>query len=217
MPVKQLENCYKTSASCRKYEQNQVVKLFGMRMKEARELCNMTQIVAAKRLGYSNSSKLAKIESASDTNSIPLWVVTKAARIYDVSVSFLLDSDVDDWERDIVVSQQRVIGAWLFDHWERAKVAEVNAIRVLQNKLSTIEKTASRMLKRSKENLEAIEKVRELNEEFDDLRGGARLLRLLTETAEDAAGLSYELKKMKAFAEVAKADNVNLDIFKDDD
>jgi transcriptional regulator with XRE-family HTH domain len=204
------------NAATRKALQIEAVKVFGTNMKAAREVCGFSQIKAAELFGYENSSKLAKIENATDTNSIPLWLIVKAAKTYDVSIDFLFGLS-DDWERDPVVSQQRQIGAWLFDHWERAKLAEVNAIRVLQNKISAIEKTAARLLSRSKDNLEAVEKVRELNEEFDDLRGGARLLRLLTETAEDAAGLSYELKKMKALAEVAKADNVNLDIFRDDD
>lgn len=206
------------SRSSFKVEQIKVVKVFGQRMKEARELCGYSQIKAAKLLGYSNSSKLAKIEGASDTNSIPLWLITKAAKIYDVSTDFLFGIS-DDWERDPVVSQQRQVGSWLLDHWERAKNAEVNAIRVLHNKITTLEMAVSRTILRSKENLDTIKRVREINPDYDEnIKLGSKLARLLEETAEEAFGLSYELKRYRAFVEVAKKDGVNLDIFdrKDD-
>ncbi len=191
-------------------KQIQVVKVFGERVREARELCGFSQVKAAELLGYQNSSKLAKIEGATDTNSIPIWLIVRAAHIYDVSCDFLFGIS-DDWERDPVVSQQRQIGRWLFEHWEKAKLAEVNAIRMLSNKICTLEKMASKLLKRSQENLEMLRKVQELNPEtFDDLKGGAKLLRLLTETAEDAMSISYELKRYKAMNEVAKKHDVDL-------
>jgi transcriptional regulator with XRE-family HTH domain len=191
-------------------KQIQVVKIFGERVREARELCGFSQVKAAELLGYQNSSKLAKIEGATDTNSIPIWLIVRAAHIYDVSCDFLFGIS-DDWERDPVVSQQRQVGRWLFDHWEKAKLAEVNAIRMLSNKICTLEKMASKLLNRSQENLEMLRKVQELNPEvFDELKGGAKLLRLLTETAEDAMGISYELKRYKAVNEVAKKHDVDL-------
>jgi transcriptional regulator with XRE-family HTH domain len=215
MSIKQLENCDQTSVSGRRYEQNQVVKTFGQRMKEAREIANMTQITAAKRLGYSNSSKLAKIELASDTNSIPLWLVPKAAKLYSVSIDFLFGIS-DDWERDPVVSQQRVIGDWLFEHFERSRMKEINAFRVLQNKIVAIEKAVSHVIGRSKENLETMQTFRDKNPEFDDMKLGAKLLRLMAETAEEADGISHELKRFRAFVDVAnKTEGVNLDIFRD--
>lgn len=202
-----------------KAEQIQVVRTFGGRMREARELCGYSQIKAAKLLGYQNSSKLAKIEGATDTNSIPLWIITKSSRVFDVSVDFLFGMvGGDDWERDPIVSQQRHIGGWLHDVWDKAKIAEVNAIRMLHNKLITVERVASRLTVRSQENLDMLKKVQELNPGvFDELKGGAKLLRLLTETAEDAMGLSHELKRFKCAEDAARKYNVdlNIDIFKD--
>ncbi|MGZ8220025.1 MAG: helix-turn-helix domain-containing protein [Methylobacter sp.] len=200
-----------------KVEQAKVVKTFGQRMKEARELCNFSQKEAASLFGYSNSSKLAKIEAASDTNSIPVWIIPKAAIVYTVSVDYLFGIS-DDWERDPVVSQERDITRWLFDHWERAKSAEVNAIRVLHNKVLILEKAVSRTISRSKENLDTINRVREINPQYDDkIKLGSKLARLLEETAEEAFGLSYDLKRYRAFVEVAKKEGVNLDIFEGDD
>jgi hypothetical protein len=88
---------------------------------------------------------------------------------------------------------------------------------MLHNKLVTVERVASRLTSRSKENLDMLKKVQELNPGvFDELKGGAKLLRLLTETAEDAMGLSYELKRFKCAEAAARKSNVdlNVDIFK---
>lgn len=206
---------FKETRATKASEQSELVKTIGAKMREARELCGYSQTKAAKLLGYKNSSKLAKIENATDTNSVPISILHRASKVYDVSLDFLFGVS-DDWERDPVVSQQRVVGQWLYEHWERAKNAEVNAIRVLFNKLSVIEKAATHAVTRSKENHEAVTRVQEINPQFDDMKGGARLLRLLAETAEEAMGISHELKRVRSFVEVAKTENVNLDIFKDE-
>ncbi|MBL1266148.1 hypothetical protein, partial [Candidatus Methylomicrobium oryzae] len=72
--------------------------------------------------------------------------------------------------------------------------------------------SVDRTLRRSKENLQQIEQVRRNNRAFDDLRGGAKLLRLLAETAEDAMGLGFELEKLRTLAE---AERVIGDILED--
>lgn len=203
-------------ASSAKSEQTRVVKIFGGRMREARvDICGYSQITAARLLGYSNSSKLAKIEKASDTNSIPLWLITRAAKVYDVSIDFLLGLS-DDFERDPVIAQEREIGRWVHEHWEMARRAEVNAIRILANKVLTLERAVVHAMSRSAENMGALDKLRALNPEFDELKGGAKLLRLLTETADEAQLINNEFKRYKCHAGVAKqSENINLDIFGD--
>ena len=47
-----------------KQEKAAVVRVIGTRMREARELCNMSLSEASKRLGYANPSKLSKVELA---------------------------------------------------------------------------------------------------------------------------------------------------------
>ena len=42
-----------------KQEKAAVVRVIGTRMREARELCNMSLSEASKRLGYANPSKLS--------------------------------------------------------------------------------------------------------------------------------------------------------------
>jgi len=193
-----------------RFENNEAIKQFGQRMKSARELCNFTQAKAAALLGYSNSSKLSKIELGSDTSSVPLWVVIKASKLYDVSTDYLLFLS-DDWERDPVVSQQRQISGWLVDRWENARAAELNAIRVLTNRLLAVEKAVAHGVSKSMEFKSIVDRFRELNADFDDMKLGAKLLRFAAETTEEAVGISYELKRFHVSMEIAeKGANVKL-------
>jgi transcriptional regulator with XRE-family HTH domain len=181
-------------------DQAKIVKTLGERMIRARELCGISQQRAAELLGYQNSSKLAKIEAASDTNSVPLWLIPKAAEIYGVSVDYLFGVS-DDWDRDPIKSQERQIGQWLEDHWKLAQEAQDSAFKTLHTKQVELAEAVEHTKRRAKENLECVERVRQNNKAFDGLRGGAKLLRLLAETAEEAMGLGYELNKLRALSE----------------
>jgi transcriptional regulator with XRE-family HTH domain len=185
----------------RRSEHEQVVKTLGERMKAARELCGFSQQQAASLLGYANSSKLAKIEGSTD--SVPLWLIPKAADVYGVSIDYLFGVS-DYWERDPVVSQERQIGKWLETHWQQVKTAQDHAFKALHAKHAELSAAIDRTLRRSKENLDCLEHVRKHNKAFDDLRGGAKLLRLLAETAEDAMGLGFELEKLRTLTEAER-------------
>lgn len=205
-----------------RFENVEVVRTFGQRMKEARELNKLNQVEAARLLGYANSSKLAKVELASDTNSVPFWLIPKAAKLYDVSIDFLFGIS-DDWEHDPEVSQQRQIGQWLFERAERSRAAELNAMRVLFNKLVVVQKAVSLHLKRSKELKQLVDRIAEINQPteesagWDDIKLGSKLLRFAIETVEEANGISAELKRYHAYVDVAdKSANIgirNVDIF----
>jgi transcriptional regulator with XRE-family HTH domain len=200
-----------------KFDSAEAVMEFGRRMAEARKLSKLTQEQAAALLGYRNSTKLNKIELGTDTHAVPWRIIIKAAKLYDVTSDFLLGLAGDEWERDPVVCEQKQIGAWLLEHFERTRLKEMQVLKALQTRQVVIFTGISRFLERAKENMECVNRVQELNPEFEELRGGAKLLRILAETAEEAMGLSYELQKLRALTDVAKPDNVNLDIFEDFD
>lgn len=205
----------KDTQAMRRVDQIEVVKVFGGRMREARDLCGMNLVTAAKRLGYRNASKLSKIENASDTNSVPIWLIPKAAKLYMVSVDFLFGFS-DDWERSPVVCQQREIAMGLMEHWERARAAELNAFRVLNNRMFTLAKAVSSGLGRAKELKNLVHRIVEINPEWQDIKLGARLERFAIETVEEANGISAELRRYKTFVEVADRSanvGVNADIF----
>jgi transcriptional regulator with XRE-family HTH domain len=184
-------------------KQAEIVKTFGARMVQARELCGFSQKKAAKLLGYGNSSKLAKIEGATDTNSVPLWLIPKAAEVYEVSIDFLFGVS-ECWQREPIAAQEQHVEKWLEAQWQQVKESQDSAFKALHDKQTELSETIDRTLRRSKENLQQIEQVRRNNRAFDDLRGGAKLLRLLAETAEDAMGLGFELEKLRTLAEAER-------------
>jgi hypothetical protein len=197
-------------------EQAEMVKIMGSRFKEAREICNMSQILAAKELGYSNSSKLNKIEGSTDTISVPLWVIRRASRLYDVSIDFLF-GETDDWERDITASRQHDVARWLVEYGKNADAARISAFLVLNNKLSALEKAVDVAVKRSGENLTVLRRVQELNPEFNELRGGSKLVLCAQESVNDANKALAELKRFHCLIDASHSPGVglvkNVDIF----
>jgi transcriptional regulator with XRE-family HTH domain len=168
-------------------EQSALVRTIGARMREARELCNMSQQSAAERLGYENSSKLAKIEHASDTNSVPLMVVFRAAQLYDVSVDFLFGL-TDDWEPDCI---RRESNSFLVRAWEEARRRDLDALGRLYRRVQAVATAIDELVSGSNEVAAALRSVRERGGEFDELPAGNRLLSAIerqTETARNAEG-----------------------------
>ena len=167
-----------------KIEQEAVVKTIGARLVEARELCNMSQLAAAYRLGYSNSSKLSKVEGATDTNSVPLWLIVRASKLYDVSIDFLFGA-TDDFE----VGLQRPVQGWLLNEWEKARRRDMEALWKLNRRVSVVCSLLPNIAEEAERTAEAIQRFAEINSGFDDMRGGARLAASaenLTRLARDA-------------------------------
>jgi len=67
----------------------QVAITIGERLRKAREAVGLSQLEAAKRLGYANSSKLSKIEGGK-SSEVPAWVLNRAGWLYDVSTDYLM-------------------------------------------------------------------------------------------------------------------------------
>lgn len=167
-----------------KRDQACLVQTIGARMREARELCNMSQSAAAKRLGYSNPSKLSKVEGATDTNSVPLWLIVRAARLYDVSIDFLFGA-TDDFE----VGLQRGVQTWLIGEWEKSRIEDMKALEKLHRRVAAVSALLPVIANESERTAEAIRRFAEINPGFDDMRGGAPLAAAaenLTRHARDA-------------------------------
>ena len=167
-----------------KIEQAVVVKTIGARMREARELCNMSQSAAAKRLGYSNPSKLSKVEGATDTNSAPLWLISRASKLYDVSVDFLFGL-TDDFE----VGLQRGVQTWLVVELEKSRIRDMAELEKLHRRVTAISRLLPTVADEAERTAEAIKRFAEINVGFDDMKGGARVMasaETLTRLARDA-------------------------------
>lgn len=170
-----------------------LVTTFGRRMKESRELCGYSQIRAAKLLGYQNSSKLSRVELASDGNSIPYWLPAKAAQVYQVSTDFLFGLS-DTWENCHSAALQSQITCAI----QQSQSVQNNSIRLLYSHISGIESAVSINLKQTSEFKDLVTRFRCLNPGFDnELKLGAKLLRVADETSQEAAKISQQLAEYR--------------------
>lgn len=201
----------KTVAANTRMEQAEVVKAIGARMRQARELCNLSQSAAAKRLGYSNSSKLSKVEGATDTNSVPLWLILRAAKVYEVSVDFLFGI-TDDWETGARMSIERETSAWLFDAWEKARHRDMAALKKLHDKIEAMSEAVALMLAATNDVGAALARFTELNRDFDDMPGGARLLNAVGRAVEAARVAKAKMERFRVECAMAAADTHQLSL-----
>lgn len=110
-------------------------KLTGDRLREARELCGMSQRVAAERLGYANGSRLARIERAVDA-VVPILLIRRAAILYEVSSDWLLGLS-DDWSS---TASGRDLSAYLLRSWERQRSLDMAAVARLHDEIVAVKR-----------------------------------------------------------------------------
>ncbi|SFK63819.1 Helix-turn-helix domain-containing protein [Nitrosomonas aestuarii] len=153
-----------------------LARSIGKRLKESRENAGFTQVDAAKMLGYSNSSKLAKIEGATDTNSVPLVLILRAARLYEVSIDFIF-GETEDWELGAQSMIERDVSKWVFDATETMYSQQMNVLKSLMDRTNIIHMSVLDMHDAATELEAAVRRFAELNPSFeDDMRGGSRLV-----------------------------------------
>lgn len=200
----QTDNATAQQVTTQKAEQIELIKVIGQRMEKARLLNGLSQKKAAGLLGYKNSSKLAKIENASDTHSVPFMLVNKASVLYQVSMDYLY-GHTTIWERNPIAAQQKQVEQWLFQHYDRAQMEEARQIDNIFKRVTELEKIASKSAKRAVENLNTLERMIDINPGCEDtLKGLAKLQRLLVETAEEMVGIDNQLKKYKSWQQNQK-------------
>jgi transcriptional regulator with XRE-family HTH domain len=151
------------------------LKAFGLRMQDAREIAGYSQTFAAKKLGYSNSSRLNKIEKGIDIKSISVPFVMKASKTYGVSIDFLLGAS-KDWDRDVNICHIKGITNLLAEEWAKSHINDVKAMNYMGNKLQVINKAFDLIWPAICDIRKALIRFIELNPKFDDMRGGASLV-----------------------------------------
>lgn len=155
-------------------EQSGLVKTLGARIHEARDLCNMSQLELARKLGYSNSSKLSKIENSTDTNSVPHWMLVRVARVCEVSLDWLY-GESQDWEYSARMTQEREVSKWVFAESEKMRRRDMDAMRRLNNRIEADFKAVALMTAASDDMQHALQKFTLRNKGFDDMPAGAML------------------------------------------
>ena len=106
-------------------EQAALAKRIGGRLRETRLAAGFSQLNAAKHLGYANSSKLAKIEGGKDSSQIPIWMIKRAALLYNCSADYLVGNtetmEVDDARRATMSEMM----THMREDWERMRERDV--------------------------------------------------------------------------------------------
>lgn len=174
-----------------KKEQAALVKTIGARMREARELCNLSQQVAAERLGYMRSAKLSKVEGAMDTCSVPLHLIDRASRLYGVSIDFLFGAS-DDWDESV----HRPAGEWLASALEKSRLRDLELIACLHAEVRLVSTLIPEVVERARGVEAAIAFFREINPDFDDCRGGAKVLGSVERLISSATGALSGLRRL---------------------
>ena len=201
----------KTMSLTTRQEQAAAVKTIGARMRQARELCNLSQSAAARRLGYANPSKLSKVELATDTNSVPLWLIVRAARVYEVSVDFLFGS-TDDWEVGARMTQERETSAWLFDAIDKFRQRDMETLKRLHDRVSVMQEAVAAMLESSDDVSAALARFAELNPEFEEMRAGSRLVAAVERSSAAAGNAKGKMTRFKVECTMAAQQSPQLSL-----
>ncbi|MEN6664390.1 MAG: helix-turn-helix transcriptional regulator [Phycisphaerae bacterium] len=192
----------KTMSMTTRQEQAAAVKTIGARMRAARELCNLSQSAAARRLGYANPSKLSKVELATDTNSVPLWLIVRAARVYEVSVDFLFGA-TDDWEVGARMTQEREVSAWMFDTFDKLRQRDMETLKRLHDRVQTLTDAVAVMLAASEDASVALARFAELNPAFEEMRAGSRLVSAVERASDSAKAAKTKMERFRMECAVA--------------
>ena len=177
-------------------QQASVVRLCGERLKLARELNQLSMQEAATRMGFANKASLSKFETAKHVAGIPLWVIAKAAEVYEVSADYLLGV-TDDWQVAPRIRQSREVTAWLQSSLEKYRTRDLDTLSLLHEGMVRIVTGQGDISVAVQELAEATDKFRELNPRFVDMRGGASVIRCTENAMRCTSLVSAQLAKFR--------------------
>ena len=146
----------------------------GIRMRESRIMSGLSQVDAANRLGYQNSSKLAKIEKG-QSSRIPLWVIRKAAILYDVSCDYLFGVTETMERDDVSHASLRELHAFMFADFDKRHAQDIAVMIAIRTKLETIQQMIVLAAQQAQQ-LEEAKLFIEQQPEWQDIKGGNRLI-----------------------------------------
>lgn len=194
-----------------RHEQAAIVKTIGQRLKASRELSNLSLSEAARRLGYSNPSKLSKVENATDTNSVPLWLIRDASKLYEVSADYIFGL-ADDWETGIRMTQERDTSGWLFETWDAMRRRDMSVLKLLHDRIEGMSDCIAAMVEAGKASHAAAEKFSSINPGFDEMRGGATLMATSKRVMDAAQGADAKMKRFRLECRVASHDTSQMSL-----
>lgn len=160
-------------------ESIEIAATIGQRMRAARQALNLSQLNAARQLGYANSSKLAKIEGGMGdwgraSRNVQLWVIERAACLYGVSADYLFGlcdnpaglewietQELDEVCHDLIRNEE----------CREAKARELIVLAAGLQRASDLMAGISSAVGQMSQAMRLVEQ----NETWQDARGGSRL------------------------------------------
>jgi transcriptional regulator with XRE-family HTH domain len=167
-----------------------VIKGIGGRLREARELCQPMTIQTAAKMLCIDPCQLRAVETGVDFQKLPLELILKAAKIYDVSSDFLFGLVGDDWELCPEVRLQREFGQGARELYLEDLAKLGLELMSQQRRLDALTDTVLQMIPAINEVCESLESFQKRNAGFDEMPGGNQLL--------------YRVKKVRQFGNIAK-------------
>ncbi len=131
----------------------------------------MRQNRAAELLGLRCGGDLEEMETSADNRRIPLWLIVRAAKLYDVSFDYLYGAS-DDWEAGI----RRPLHLWMVEELHQSRAEMMRQYIGLQVRIDTLQEIIPELLKTAADTGEALRAFRESTPEFDDMPAGSRLV-----------------------------------------
>lgn len=165
------------------------------RMIDARVMNGFTTVEAAERLGCGNE-QISEIEAGSRKIPNDWQFLLKMSQVYSVSVDYLMGIS-PHYERDVIAAERFTIMRG-FEQLQQLQAATMTTAFVMyaaQGKPSSLELES---LCDSIEALKnAVQTMRDLSPEFDDMRGGASVLATVERIGDAIAPLKIAVRRMK--------------------
>ncbi|HEY8157300.1 MAG TPA: hypothetical protein VIF10_01230 [Methylobacter sp.] len=191
--------------------ENGAIKIIASRLSEARALCAHTFGQAAQLLDV-NVDDLKAIENGIGIGHIPLWLIKKAAEVYDVSTDFLFGLN-DDWEAgDIQIRKERdflaIMQRLQIDCYSKTIAGQIRQ----DNQLKAVSASVVAFGMSVQYISEVFIQFRQLNPVvFDNMPGSARVLRQIKLAEELGQYATCELNRYKCLPESLAAHAQQMD------
>lgn len=142
---------------------------FGQRMRQAREMVNISQDELARRIGHANKSKITRLEAGYADAEPGGLLVRKISVALGVNPGYLLGVD-DDIEANPVIFATRMVA----DALARSREQDLVRFSALFAAVNIAASGIERMAAMADDVVRAYERIA-LDDAFQDIRGGSRL------------------------------------------
>lgn len=188
------------SAPMKRFVRNKDVPLEKETIRErlimARVMNGMTAVEAAEKLGYRNSTQISQIEAGERKLPNDYQFLLKMSQVYSVSVDFLLGISPYP-ERDAIASEHFAIMRG-FEELQKMQAATMTTAFVKYAQMGRPSTADLDAVCEAVESLaQAVQSMRDKAPEFDDLRGGSKVLASIEKLKTSVAPIRQTIRRRK--------------------